>query len=229
MRQAGVVLRPEAAGQAHIDELGSTIGRDDDVGGLDVAMNHAPAGGTRQARSNGTCSAAPRRAGQTSAPLRIMRRFSPSTNFEGDEVQPLVFATRPNTMFVVEFGGAAGLLMEALARSRGRPPSPAAPGSSALRDDPQLGVAGAPLTTSPCRRRRIGSINLEMGQAPAAQRREVLIAHAPRPIHAGTGDGGLAGGMARKNGGGVVGWWGGPAENIVEAMAGSSRGAWALD
>ena len=52
-RHAGLreslILRFHAAGQAHVNELGPAAGRDDDVGRLDVAMDHAALGGVSEA------------------------------------------------------------------------------------------------------------------------------------------------------------------------------------
>ena len=110
---AGVPL--EAAGEAHIDELGPTRGGNDDVRRLDVAVDDAPAGRVGESGGDLEHVVDGLADGQPAPPLEQDAQVIALDELEGDEVEALVLAAVEDAgdVLVVELGGAAGLLVEA--------------------------------------------------------------------------------------------------------------------
>src|SRR5262249_43831207 len=100
--------------QAHVDQLGSAVRRNDYVGRLDVAVDHAPGGGVRQTRGDLQHVVQRFRHGQSAAALDQRPQVLALDELAGYEVQPLILAAIEDTggVLVVELGGAARLLVE---------------------------------------------------------------------------------------------------------------------
>jgi hypothetical protein len=111
----GVLL----AGQPQIDELGPAAGRNDDVGGFDVAVHDA--GGRRMDEGRRHLQRVVDRIGRSQPALSLNQvpQIGACDVLEGDEVQAAIFAdvVDAGNVIVVQPGGGPGFILEPLHRT----------------------------------------------------------------------------------------------------------------
>ena len=102
-------------GEPHIDDFRASVGRDNNVRRFHVPMHDAALGRMREPARDLDRDSQGFADRQRPAAFDQVAQGGAFDEFEGDEMQPLIFAAavHPRDVLVIEFGGRAGLGLKA--------------------------------------------------------------------------------------------------------------------